>query len=464
MVAGTRVAIAGGIPDPAGTSHVIDLAALAPETSYGSLTCGGPTVDALWQSHASDLLAALREIGIGHHHYYRKRNLLPLKIALGFGSTSPLGAADWLSARGGRHRVPAQIEVDNEMAWLLGLYVAEGYFRRKQVVFSNTDQSILDRAQATLAGIGLSVYRSPGAVTCCSTVLAHLIGWLGIGSGARNKRIPVGLLGWSNELVQSFLEGFVDGDGSREATRVSLWTSSEPLVGDLLLLCSRLGLRASAYRRERRTGPAWQISIPHREHKLLTTVPPCSDLLTDLRNSAGLTQVDAARAAGFKYPTQLNNLERQGEPIQMKTLRKLRDVYSPTSPEGFERLDRLLDGGLRWDTVVSVRDTGRIEPVFDLEVRPSGRRIENLLAGYGGVFVSNTAGYVDPGFEGHLTLELSNVANLPITIYPNMKIGQISFFQLTSPAENPYGSAAVGSKYQGQRGPTPSRYYENFEE
>ena len=81
-----------------------------------------------------------------------------------------------------------------------------------------------------------------------------------------------------------------------------------------------------------------------------------------------------------------------------------------------------------------------------------------------GLLIHSTAGYVDPGFEGHLTLELSNVANLPITIYPNMKIGQISFFQLTSPAENPYGSSAVGSKYQGQRGPTPSRYYENFEE
>lgn len=79
-----------------------------------------------------------------------------------------------------------------------------------------------------------------------------------------------------------------------------------------------------------------------------------------------------------------------------------------------------------------------------------------------GLLIHSTAGYVDPGFEGHLTLELSNVANLPITIYPGMKIGQISFFQLTSEAENPYGSAKVGSKYQGQRGPTPSRYFENF--
>jgi dCTP deaminase len=79
-----------------------------------------------------------------------------------------------------------------------------------------------------------------------------------------------------------------------------------------------------------------------------------------------------------------------------------------------------------------------------------------------GLLIHSTAGFVDPGFDGHITLELSNVANLPITIYPGMKIGQISFLRMTTPAENPYGSAATGSKYQGQRGPTPSRYFENF--
>ena len=79
-----------------------------------------------------------------------------------------------------------------------------------------------------------------------------------------------------------------------------------------------------------------------------------------------------------------------------------------------------------------------------------------------GLLIHSTAGFVDPGFEGHLTLELSNVANLPITLYPGMKIGQISFLRMTTPAEQPYGTRAIGSKYQGQRGPTPSRYFENF--
>ena len=126
------------------------------------------------------------------------------------------------------------------------------------------------------------------------------------------------------------------------------------------------------------------------------------------------------------------------------------------------RLTRLVAGDLMWDRVVDVVDTGEVEPIFDLEVRPNGKKIENFLAGRGGVFVSNTAGFVDAGWDGHLTLELSNVATLPIALYPRMKIGQISFFEMTTPAEHPYGSEQKGSKYQGQRGPTPSRYYLNF--
>jgi len=79
-----------------------------------------------------------------------------------------------------------------------------------------------------------------------------------------------------------------------------------------------------------------------------------------------------------------------------------------------------------------------------------------------GLLIHSTAGFIDAGFDGHITLELANVASLPITLYPGMKIGQVSFMRMTTPAERPYGSGASGSKYQGQRGPTPSRYFENF--
>ena len=79
-----------------------------------------------------------------------------------------------------------------------------------------------------------------------------------------------------------------------------------------------------------------------------------------------------------------------------------------------------------------------------------------------GLLTHSTAGFIDPGFTGHITLELSNVANLPIMLWPGMKIGQLCLFRLSSPAEHPYGSAIYGSRYQGQRGPTPSRSFQNF--
>jgi dCTP deaminase len=100
----------------------------------------------------------------------------------------------------------------------------------------------------------------------------------------------------------------------------------------------------------------------------------------------------------------------------------------------------------------------RVRLPDDLVARLEGKSSLGRL----GLLIHSTAGFIDPGFDGHVTLELSNVANLPITIYHAMKIGQLSFMQLSEPASTPYGADALGSKYQGQRGPTPSRYWQNF--
>lgn len=94
----------------------------------------------------------------------------------------------------------------------------------------------------------------------------------------------------------------------------------------------------------------------------------------------------------------------------------------------------------------------------DLAARVEGKSSLGRL----GLMTHATAGFVDPGFSGHVTLELSNVATLPIMLYPGMKIGQLAFFRLSSSAEHPYGSGPYGSHYQGQRGPTASRSYQNF--
>jgi dCTP deaminase len=101
----------------------------------------------------------------------------------------------------------------------------------------------------------------------------------------------------------------------------------------------------------------------------------------------------------------------------------------------------------------------RIKLPEDLVARLDGKSSLGRL----GLLIHSTAGFIDPGWDGHVTLELSNVANLPITIYPAMKIGQISFMQMTEAARTPYGASEIGSKYKGQQGPTASRYFKNFE-
>ena len=100
----------------------------------------------------------------------------------------------------------------------------------------------------------------------------------------------------------------------------------------------------------------------------------------------------------------------------------------------------------------------RIRLPDDLVARLEGKSSLGRL----GLLIHSTAGFIDPGWDGHVTLELSNVANLPITIYVGMKIGQLSFMQLTEASERPYGTGGLGSKYQGQKGPTASRYWQNF--
>jgi dCTP deaminase len=102
-----------------------------------------------------------------------------------------------------------------------------------------------------------------------------------------------------------------------------------------------------------------------------------------------------------------------------------------------------------------------------LEVITLGDQLAGRLEGKSslgrlGLLTHSTAGFIDPGFSGHVTLELSNVANLPIKLWPGMKIGQLCIFRLSSPAEHPYGSAVYGSRYQGQRGPTQSRSAHNW--
>jgi deoxycytidine triphosphate deaminase/intein/homing endonuclease len=465
LATGVMVAVPRDIPDPPDARAVIDLRQLVPEEAWGRLLVQGPTIERALADDWPTASAWLIEAGLSPT-YYRQRGQLPWPIAEYMpGVHDALGAADFVRGKGERHRLPLSIEVDVDLAWTLGMYVAEGHRRDKQVNIANTDQARLDRLQATFASLGIPVHRSDGSVTCCSKLLSDVFAWMDMGGLAPTKRVPSMVFGWPTPLVEAFLGGLVDGDGSVAGGRTSVWTTSEGLVSDVLLLFARLGKRAGSTCKTTANLPLWQVYAPDNEHKLLTTAPLSDVLLRRLRDDAGLSQIEASRRAGYSSPTDLNNLERRSgrDAIRFATIRRLAAAYADAGVDT-GALDRLVDGGLAWDRVARVVDTGEYERIYDIEVRPDGRKIQNFLAGRGGVFVANTAGFIDAGWDGHITLELSNVANLPITLYPGMKIGQISFLRMTTAADVPYGQGSLKSKYQGQRGPTPSRYWENFDE
>jgi dCTP deaminase len=466
---GTRVAIPKWIPDASDQTPEYRLLDLLSADVQAKLFCSGPTVDAALRDHEPQLRHLLRDAGLSATYYVRTRTL-PLPILKRLSGVVPaFQLEDRFRYRGGGSPLPAVIRIDRELAWLLGLYVAEGYRRAKQVNIANTDQAILDRAQAVLKGLGQHVYRSSGAITYCSALLSAVFDGLGMGNGAPSKKLPKGALGWPWQLLESLLAGLIDGDGSIRPDRECLWTTSAELVADGLVLAARLGKRAVAQARAQRPRclPSYVMSIASNRHKVLTSVPNPSSLLVDIRHSLGFNQAQASKISGFRYPTSLNNIEkdRNGGAVHVSTLERLHGSYarhSPSVSNPIQKLTRLVAGDLLWDEVTEVVDTGRFETVYDLEVRASGAHVENFLAGYGGVFVANTAGFIDAAFEGHVTLEISNLANLPIALYPGMRIGQISFSLMTTPADRPYG-AARGSKYSGQQLPTASRLYLDFQ-
>jgi intein/homing endonuclease len=306
LSAGARVAIPRDIPAPERPARRINLLNLLSRTNGLELTCTGPTVEAAFEGRNAEIQALMRKSGISHYAYYRDHARLPLPIATQLpGVLRGLGDSDRIAVKGSRFAMAPFIEIDQDIAWLLGLYVAEGSRRRKQVALSNTDSSILDRVGRILRRLNVSTYRSDRAITACSALFSAVIGELGFGDGAHSKRIPPFVFGWPADLIESFFEGLVDGDGSRDETRTSVWTSSDGLAGDVLLLAERMGRRAGACLRNREGGQLWQVYLPTNEHKLLTSVPLPNRLLVEIRRQAGLDQVEASRIAGYNHPTDL---------------------------------------------------------------------------------------------------------------------------------------------------------------
>jgi deoxycytidine triphosphate deaminase len=308
--------------------------------------------------------------------------------------------------------------------YVLGVWLGDGTTKAE---ITCADQAILD--QVALAGYGVApqrtrplVYRIGGTGHTRNAVTGRYERNDSLSSTLRNvgllghKRIPSRYLTASIEQRMALLQGLMDTDGYADTLgRCDLTTVREPLAHQYMELVASLGFRPKLARKRallygRDIGPKFEIQF--------TPDRPV-----------------------FRLPRKL---------ARQKTTGRFH----------------------RFRSIVSVEEVPSV-PVCCIEVSsPNGLFLvtrsfiptHNSSLGRLGLLIHSTAGFIDPGWDGHVTLELSNVANLPITIYPGMKIGQISFMQMTEPATTPYGASEIGSKYKGQTGPTPSRYWKNFEQ
>ncbi|XGI84653.1 LAGLIDADG family homing endonuclease [Halorutilales archaeon Cl-col2-1] len=402
-------------------------------------------------------------IGRSTRRHYEGRNSAPLR------RVSPAEARDSdvdLCFKQSDFKLPDTVPVTAEFGWVLGFYIAEGYARRKHVVFTNKNEEYLDRVESWFEEYGTTISRNCDdrgvrQLTVSSALWSEIFRRLA--DEGSDKNIPDEAWNWSDDVLESLLEGLIDGDGHRRESRETFYTFNEDLAYNVVHLASRLGKLSSVYSRERETGTEWNVDVSEDAHKKGQYVPNVDGLLREYRHEAGMGMKEVAEKVGWSSKSSVSNLENcEYSSVKRGTLRKLREVYADEDVET-RRLDSILDGGVRFERVESVEKTGDREVTYDLEVQPNGRCIENFIGGRGGVFLSNTAGFIDPGYEGQITLELSNLGTAPVALRPKeMRISQVVFTELSSRAELPYGEER-GSKYQNQEGPTASRIQSDAE-
>ncbi len=452
--AGRYVLIPKSLPANPNPPSKIDLIDLLEDHEKVIVYADGPLQGVDWSGIASTT-----------RQHYEARRSAPLQRI----PRANIPASALIAFKQSDAKFPRTVEITPELGWVLGFYIAEGYARDKQIVLTQNDVGRLERAarwfQRYDTSLSWAIHEGGASrLTICSALWSAVFQALA-GSG-RFKNIPPQAWNWSDEVLSAMLEGLLDGDGHRRERRETLFTANKALADRATYLGARLGYLTSTYGRERhverkaplpeRITPEWCVDFRKTAHKRGQYMPNPSALLKSLRADAGLTMQEAAARLGFKSKSSIANIENElFDAVKRKSVEQLRDLYASCGLD-VSRLDRLLDGDLLFARVASVEATGRTEPTFDLEVRPEGRFIENFLGGFGGVFVSNTAGFVDPGFEGQITLELSNLGRVAVKLYPGMRISQLVFHTMSSPAERPYGPAR-GSKYWGQGGPVTSR-------
>jgi hypothetical protein len=311
--------------------------------------------------------------------------------------------------------------------YVLGVWLGDGTSNKAEVTVGHGDEQTLDEIRAAGYEVwkasGVCAYRigglSPGRVGRVRDKSGHYAADGSLSSTLRkmdllsNKHVPKRYLRAAECQRLALLQGLMDSDGYiDEFGRCEFVSTLECLSDAVVELAASLGLR------------------PVKRKKTV--------MFRGLEHGVAYQVKFTPRVPVFRLARKLARLK-TGTPHRHRAIVDVRPVSS-----------------------LPVRCIQVAAPDGMFLVGPTFIPTHNSSLGRLGLLTHSTAGFIDPGFTGHITLELSNVANLPITLWPGMKIGQLCLFRLSTPAERPYGSSGVGSRYQGQRGPTPSRAHVNF--
>jgi dCTP deaminase len=375
----------------------------------------------------------------GMKNYYKSNNIVPLSNL----ENKEIQEEAKLSFKQSQKRYPKQIQLTPEFAYAAGLFIAEGYQRRKQLIVSNKKTEYLDRVREYFQQFDVGFYEKADENGCSRlTISSAFFSKVFKALGIADKRIKGKLLSMPEESLEQLLQGLIDGDACTRDGRVEYYTNSKELAGDIMYLCSLLGKASSVTHIERDDGrDEYRVEIREKPYKMLQGIPTPSKLLRDTRNALNLSGKEAASELGYSSKTSIHNLESgYYETVKRENLRKIAEYYgnraeTSVSKDRAEKLLKIANSDLYFDKVVEVEKAEENAPNYDLEVQPEGKEIENFLGGYGGVFLSNTAGYVDPGFEGDITLEIQNLGNAPVKIYPEDRVCQVVFETMTSESE-----------------------------
>lgn len=395
----------------------------------------------------------------GMRAYYNSEDTVPLPQV-----DAKTGQEARLSFKQSSAEHPREIELTSEFAYAAGLFIAEGHQRRKYLSFSNRNEKYLERVKDYFKQFDVGFYEKTDETGCkILTISSAFFSRVFKALGIADKRIQGEILDMPEKNLEKLYQGLIDGDASVRDGRIEYYTSKKSLAGDIAYLCSMLGKAASITHREREDGrDEYRVEISENPHKMLQRVPTPTELLRDTRQAVDISGKRVASELGYSSKTSIHNLESgYYETVKRKSLEKIGRYYinrakTSVAEKKAEKILKIARSDLYFDKVVEVEKIAEQQPNYDLEVQPEGKKIENFLGGHGGIFLSNTAGYCDPGFEGDITLEMQNLGNAPVKLYPEDRICQVVFETMTSEAETPYGDK-TDNKYMGQSGATGSK-------